>query len=64
MLFRATDGKSDKTKKQKLSTVVESSDLDSFWVKYTEVVKSGMGGLRKKDKKKKRAKKATATTGA
>lgn len=32
-------------------------DLDSFWAKYTEVVKSGMSGLKKKDKKKKQKQK-------
>jgi signal recognition particle subunit SRP14 len=56
VLFRATDGDSDKKKKIKLSTVVAPQDLDNFWISYTEVVKTGMSGLRKKEKKKKKAK--------
>ncbi|CAN6660670.1 signal recognition particle subunit Srp14p [Trichomonascus vanleenenianus] len=58
VLFRATDGKSDKKVRQKISTVVVPGDLEKFWEGYTEAVKSGMGGLRKKDKKKKSKKKA------
>lgn len=59
LLFRATNGSSDKRKKVKYTTVVSSEDLDNFWIQYTEVVKTGMSGLKKKDKKKKqKAKKA------
>lgn len=54
VLFRATDGSGDKKAKVKVSTVVQSSSLDDFWLKYTDVVKAGMGGLRKKDKKDKK----------
>lgn len=57
LLFRATNGNSDKTKKIKFTTVVNVQDLDSFWVQYTEVVKAGMSGLKKKDKKKKQKQK-------
>lgn len=53
IIFRATDGEKDKKKRRKISTVVDPKNLDQFWQKYTEVVKGGMGGLRKKDKKKK-----------
>jgi len=64
LLFRATDGNSDKKKKVKITTVVSASDIEDFWAKYTEVVKGGMTGLKKKDKKKKqKAKKAKKQTG-
>lgn len=53
VLFRATDGNKDKSQRSKISTQVQASDLVEFWAKYSEVVKSGMSGLRKKDKKKK-----------
>lgn len=49
ILIRCTRG----TKDSKISTVVEPENLDSFWNDYTTVLKSGFGGLRKKDKKKK-----------
>ncbi|VVT56248.1 uncharacterized protein SAPINGB_P004914 [Magnusiomyces paraingens] len=64
LLFRATDGNSDKKKKVKFSTVVKAEDLEAFWVKYTEVIKAGMVGLRKKDKKKKAKSKAKAAAAA
>ena len=38
--------------KIKIATVVESSDLESFYTKYANVCKKGMDGLRKRDKKK------------
>ncbi|KAK5942294.1 hypothetical protein PMZ80_004857 [Knufia obscura] len=38
--------------KIKLATVVETSDLESFYTKYADVCKKGMEGLRKRDKKK------------
>lgn len=53
ILLRATDGKSDKNERTKISTHVDPESLPEFWLKYTEVVKAGMTGLRKKDKKKK-----------
>lgn len=63
ILFRATNGHRDKSKKVKYTTVVTTEDIDAFWVQYTEVVKTGMTGLRKKDKKKKqKAKKAKKST--
>lgn len=58
LLFRATDGNADKRKKVKFSTVVAAEDIEGFWTKYTEVVRSGMVGLRKKEKKKKLKNKA------
>ncbi|KAA8898282.1 hypothetical protein TRICI_006600 [Trichomonascus ciferrii] len=59
LLFRATNGASDKTKKVKISTTVDSSELEEFWQKYTDVVKVGMGGLKKKDKKRQKKKAAS-----
>ncbi|KTW27230.1 uncharacterized protein T551_03224 [Pneumocystis jirovecii RU7] len=52
LLFRATDGKG-----MKISTLVDSSFLLSFFSKYTEICKSGMVCLKKRDRKKQRAKK-------
>ncbi|KAG4305520.1 hypothetical protein PORY_001076 [Pneumocystis oryctolagi] len=52
LLFRATDGK-----KIKISTLVDSSFLTPFFSKYTEICKSGMTRLKKRDRKKQKAKK-------
>lgn len=38
--------------KTKLSTVVETNNLDKFWTDYAQVIKNGFVGLKKKDKKK------------
>lgn len=35
-----------------LSTVVAPDDLDVFFVRYAEACKTGMSGLRKRDRKK------------
>lgn len=59
LLFRATNGDRDKTKKVKISTTVDSSELEEFWQKYTDVVKVGMSGLKKKDKKRQKKKAAS-----
>ena len=56
VLLRATNGSSKKEKKIKLSTVVKSDDLDQFWKDYSVTLKSGMTGLKKKDKKKNKKK--------
>lgn len=64
LLFRATDGNSNKNNKVKFTTVVSADDIENFWIKYTEVIKGGMTGLKKKDKKKKqKAKKAKKQSG-
>jgi signal recognition particle subunit SRP14 len=47
----------------KLSTVVEGAELEAFYVRYAEVCKKGMEGLRKRDKKKAKAKKKKAGKG-
>jgi hypothetical protein len=63
IIIRATSGKSRENKagKVKLSTVVEAGALEAFFIKYAEVCKSGMSGLKKRDrskvKKKMKAKK-------
>jgi signal recognition particle subunit SRP14 len=35
-----------------LSTVVAPDDLDAFFVRYAEACKTGMSGLKKRDRKK------------
>jgi signal recognition particle subunit SRP14 len=63
IIIRATSGKSreNKTGKIKLSTIVEANALEAFFARYAEVCKSGMSGLKKRDrskgKKKMKAKK-------
>lgn len=59
ILIRVTDGNKDKSAKIKLSTVVEPENLDAFWNEYTNVLKTGFVGLKKKAKSKKKAKKAS-----
>ncbi|KAK9374886.1 signal recognition particle 14kD protein-domain-containing protein [Lipomyces chichibuensis] len=60
LIFRASNGASDKSKKIKYSTVVEADKLEAFWKKYSDVVKGGVTGLKKKDKKKTKGKKKKA----
>jgi len=62
VLMRATNGKSKekKNEKIKLSTIVLPDALEAFYLRYTEVCKSGMQGLKKRDRsgrKKAKAKK-------
>ena len=46
-------------KKLKISTIVETNNLDIFWDDYSQVIKNNFVGLKKKEKKKsKKAKKA------
>ncbi|KAF2711692.1 signal recognition particle, SRP9/SRP14 subunit [Pleomassaria siparia CBS 279.74] len=42
----------DNIDKIKLSTVVQSDKLDTFYARYAEVCKAGMSGLKKRDRKK------------
>ncbi|KAJ5594247.1 signal recognition particle SRP14 subunit [Penicillium hispanicum] len=72
ILIRATDGntnapnpKSDKVAKSKsskvkFSTVVKPNDLEAFYTRYAEVCKTGMTGLKKRDRKRKAKGKAGA----
>ncbi|MCJ1282796.1 hypothetical protein MMC26_002122 [Xylographa opegraphella] len=62
VLIRATNGKpnDESGKKIKLSTIVQPDALEAFFIRYAEVWKSGMHGLRKRDRsgrKKAKAKK-------
>lgn len=65
VLVRATNGKSEEKKKDKIkiSTIVQADELEGFFVKYAEVWKAGMSGLKKRDRsgrKKGKAKKKGA----
>lgn len=67
VIVRATNGKGkrDRSKKIKMSTVVQPESLDDFYSRYAEVCKSSMSALKKRDrskKKKERAKKKKAGT--
>lgn len=42
----------DKKDKLKLSTVVETAQLEGFWTDYSQVIKNGFIGLKRKEKKK------------
>lgn len=60
ILVRASNNKSSKRAgtvrenkdKTVLSTIVAPDDLDGFFVRYAEACKTGMSGLRKRDRKK------------
>lgn len=54
LVFRATNGAREKANRKKVSTVVEAENLVQFWSLYTEALKKGAAGLRKKEKKEKR----------
>ncbi|KAL4799798.1 signal recognition particle, SRP14 subunit [Aspergillus venezuelensis] len=48
--------KKQKESKVKISTVVQPADLEAFYARYAEVCKAGMTGLKKRDRKLKKAK--------
>ncbi|CAI7613871.1 unnamed protein product [Penicillium bialowiezense] len=52
------DGKITKNKdtKIKISTVVNPDDLEAFYTRYAEVCKGGMTGLKKRDRRGRKAK--------
>jgi signal recognition particle subunit SRP14 len=54
ILVRASNGKSkeNRPRKVKLSTIVEVDNLEGFFVKYADVCKQGMTGLKKRDRSK------------
>ncbi|CAG8263101.1 unnamed protein product [Penicillium salamii] len=72
ILIRATDGNTNapnpksaskdgkitknKSTKIKLSTVVNPDDLEAFYTRYAEVCKGGMTGLKKRDRRGRKAK--------
>ncbi|RDW67922.1 signal recognition particle protein [Coleophoma cylindrospora] len=70
IIIRATNGKSKekRSEKIKLSTIVQAEELESFFVKYAEICKLGMSGLKKRDrsrrKKETKAKKKKGAIGA
>jgi signal recognition particle subunit SRP14 len=61
VVIRASNNKSDEREgtdrenidKIKFSTIVQSDELDAFFVRYAEACKTGMSALKKRDKKKK-----------
>ncbi|TGZ82826.1 signal recognition particle, SRP9/SRP14 subunit [Ascodesmis nigricans] len=57
LLVRATDGHKDTKKKAKIATVVEAAELEGFYGRYAEVCKSGMGALKRRDRKRRKVKK-------
>jgi len=52
LIIRASDGD-----KLKISTIVPQEGLEEFFAKYSGVCKTGMQGLKKRDRKKEKAKK-------
>lgn len=58
LIIRATDGKSKdkRADRVKLSTIVEADSLEAFFVRYADVSKFGMSGLKKRDRSKRREK--------
>ena len=58
ILIRATNGKLKEERKDKikLSTIVKPKDLERFYTRYAEVCKSGMPGLKKRDRSGAKAK--------
>ncbi|KAF2664552.1 signal recognition particle, SRP9/SRP14 subunit [Microthyrium microscopicum] len=59
VLIRATNGKSKKDRKDKIkiATVVQPDELESFFGKYAELCRTGMSGLKKRDRSKGKKKK-------
>lgn len=73
VLVRATDGRTQNAKpagtkdskvsktqapKYKFSTIVDTADLDAFFVRYADICKAGMAGLKKRDRSAKKKGKA------
>jgi signal recognition particle subunit SRP14 len=72
ILIRATDGNTNapnpksaskdgkitknKSTKIKLSTIVNPDDIEAFYARYAEVCKAGMTGLKKRDRRGRKAK--------
>jgi signal recognition particle subunit SRP14 len=59
ILIRATNGKSKENRKKKIriATVVQPDDLEEFFAKYAELCRTGMTGLKKRDRRKAKQKK-------
>ena len=58
VLIRATNGKRKEERKDKIkiSTVVQPEQLEAFYARYAETCKSGMTGLKKRDRSGQKAK--------
>jgi signal recognition particle subunit SRP14 len=58
VIIHATNGKGsrNKSKKVKLSTVVEADAVDRFYAKYADVCKAGMTALKPRDRSRKKLK--------
>ncbi|KAK1753496.1 signal recognition particle 14kD protein-domain-containing protein [Echria macrotheca] len=58
ILIRATNAKSGdkRADRVKLSTRVNPDQLDGFYARYAEVCKAGMGGLKPRDRTRRKAK--------
>lgn len=63
VLIRISNGSRDKSKKVKLSTVVQPEAFDSFWLRYITLLKGSFSDL-KKTKKVKKTKKAAKKVSA
>ena len=54
LIIRATNGKSKSHRQEgekiKLSTIVQPDEIEKFFVRYAEVMKSGMSNLKKRDR--------------
>lgn len=55
--------KNKKVAKIKLSTIVSPADLEAFFVRYADICKTGMAGLKKRDRSAKKKGKAKAKSG-
>ncbi|KAI4157322.1 MAG: hypothetical protein LQ342_008369, partial [Letrouitia transgressa] len=67
ILIRVSNAKSKERRenKVKLSTIVQADELDAFFARYSDIMKAGMSGLKKRDRsgrKKAKAKKKKAGT--
>ncbi|KAL8745037.1 MAG: hypothetical protein Q9190_002785 [Brigantiaea leucoxantha] len=65
ILIRATNGKSKEHRKDKikLSTIVQANELDAFFARYADVMKAGMSGLKKRDRRGRKKAKAKKKKG-
>lgn len=56
LLFRASNGARNHDNRISVSTIVQPDQLPGFWQQYSEALKHGSSGLKRKDKKKKKEK--------
>ena len=71
LIIRATDGnstsgdkKSKNPNKEKLSTIVQPDDIETFFARYADVCKVGMQSLKKRDRSKRKRDKGKKKKGA